>query len=555
MPCSPPRIVATLVAGMVALSVGSANAQLQITEIMYNPLDEFDFEWIEVRNTGVTPIDLDGAWVDSVGGFYRGVGDPGGDPFNPNIVSSVATNTVVPAGSVAVLWDGFFGTGNENNFNDTIFRDAWNIDPSVPLVGVQFYNRVDNDGAEIGIWASTADYEADIPDVVAGGTSGTVGSTTNALVSVVVEDSAPWPVSTNGVSVTWNGLGGANGFQDGANWELSQDGVRGGTVSNPVGEGQLNGLDGGSPGAILNGTAGAAPGSVTITEVMYNPASPEDDWEWIEIYNNTGATLDFGANPAILDDDDGAVATEGNITSGTIPNGEFGVLYNAEDLDEVTFTAAWGTGFNPIAVNDWPGFSNTADRVSFWSDFDNYTARDETTADDTLLYDDGVLVGEDPEPEFFPTEDGASSIGLTAIGSDNTDGANWALSNPLPPIAGGDGVSFDSLPIFGGGSIYAGGDLGSAGVFEELVPPEGDYNGDGTVDAADYTVWRDAFAAGDVLTVGKAVPGVADLADYGVWKAAFIGAGSGASTLVPEPAAAALLLPLLGLATRRRIAG
>ena len=37
--------------------------------------------------------------------------------------------------------------------------------------------------------------------------------------------------------------------------------------------------------------------------------------------------------------------------------------------------------------------------------------------------------------------------------------------------------------------------LGNIGSVNSAPPPEttGDYNGDGTVDAADYTVWRDTF--------------------------------------------------------------
>jgi hypothetical protein len=73
----------------------------------------------------------------------------------------------------------------------------------------------------------------------------------------------------------------------------------------------------------------------------------------------------------------------------------------------------------------------------------------------------------------------------------------------------------------------------------------GDYNGNGIVDAADYTVWRD--------TLGAAVPngtgadgdndGIVDEGDYTVWKANFGsgGTGTGAVSAVPEPASAGLL--------------
>jgi hypothetical protein len=56
---------------------------------------------------------------------------------------------------------------------------------------------------------------------------------------------------------------------------------------------------------------------------------------------------------------------------------------------------------------------------------------------------------------------------------------------------------------------------------------DGDYNGDGTVNAADYTVWRDGGSPDD------------SQAGYELWKANFGAAGSGQGpTSVPEPAAA-----------------
>jgi hypothetical protein len=77
--------------------------------------------------------------------------------------------------------------------------------------------------------------------------------------------------------------------------------------------------------------------------------------------------------------------------------------------------------------------------------------------------------------------------------------------------------------------------------------PDGDYNGNGTVDAADYTVWRDTLGGIDLVADGNR-DGVIDAGDYDTWKANFgatAGSGSGvdllgatgsASASVPEPA-------------------
>jgi len=69
----------------------------------------------------------------------------------------------------------------------------------------------------------------------------------------------------------------------------------------------------------------------------------------------------------------------------------------------------------------------------------------------------------------------------------------------------------------------------------------GDYNQNGVVDAADYTVWRNHLGATFQLqNEGGITPGVVDAADYNFWKSRFgmtSGAGSIQSGAVPEPAA------------------
>jgi hypothetical protein len=52
-------------------------------------------------------------------------------------------------------------------------------------------------------------------------------------------------------------------------------------------------------------------------------------------------------------------------------------------------------------------------------------------------------------------------------------------------------------------SIYFPGDL------------PGDYNADGAVNAADFTVWRDALGGSEVLP-NEVTPGTVTQADYGV---------------------------------------
>ena len=71
----------------------------------------------------------------------------------------------------------------------------------------------------------------------------------------------------------------------------------------------------------------------------------------------------------------------------------------------------------------------------------------------------------------------------------------------------------------------------------------GDFNGDGVVDAADYTVWRDNVGEqedGSVLG-GNGNGGVVDETDLGLWKNQFGQTGGAPSSTIPEPTSAATL--------------
>lgn len=84
----------------------------------------------------------------------------------------------------------------------------------------------------------------------------------------------------------------------------------------------------------------------------------------------------------------------------------------------------------------------------------------------------------------------------------------------------------------------------------------GDYNGNGVVDAADYTVWRDNLGGTSLPNEGGISPGIVDEADYAFWKSRF-GASSGSGAIntstVPEPGNLVLFfLCGAGLLGRRR---
>jgi hypothetical protein len=92
--------------------------------------------------------------------------------------------------------------------------------------------------------------------------------------------------------------------------------------------------------------------------------------------------------------------------------------------------------------------------------------------------------------------------------------------------------------------------IGSAidiGAYEFGIRPAGDYNGNGIVDAADYTIWRDTLGSMADFTADGNGNHVIDAGDYAVWKANFGMTFSGGSAAngpisVPEPGSIVLLM-------------
>jgi hypothetical protein len=78
------------------------------------------------------------------------------------------------------------------------------------------------------------------------------------------------------------------------------------------------------------------------------------------------------------------------------------------------------------------------------------------------------------------------------------------------------------------------------------APLAGDYSGNGTVDAADYVVWRKTLGSTTVLDADGDGNGRVDQYDYAVWRFTF-GNSAGAAAMsatsaVPEASSAVLLM-------------
>lgn len=133
------------------------------------------------------------------------------------------------------------------------------------------------------------------------------------------------------------------------------------------------------------------------------------------------------------------------------------------------------------------------------------------------------------------------------------NGFTPALGNSFQILSAAGGVSgrftsFDFPTILSSGHsdgwivVYSGNNV----LLRYVTIPTGDYNRDGVVDAADYTIWRDSLGSTTNLAADGDGNGIVDNNDYSVWKSNFgahvgNGASSGDAAAVPEPRGVALL--------------
>jgi hypothetical protein len=181
------------------------------------------------------------------------------------------------------------------------------------------------------------------------------------------------------------------------------------------------------------------------------------------------------------------------------------------------------------------------------------------------------------DPTFIP-QSGLTWLD-TYIAFNNDNGGNgWSQVDGLSPTNGHTNQTVHvSVPLSSWTSLSANspwyeivfglnGDwAGTATVFLDnlrlvnlAAPLSGDFNSDGYVNAADYTVWRNTLGSTSDLRADGNRNGVVDVFDYQLWKANFgatgsAGAGTNASAAIPEPAALMLLLAgmMATLACRR----
>ncbi len=129
---------------------------------------------------------------------------------------------------------------------------------------------------------------------------------------------------------------------------------------------------------------------------------------------------------------------------------------------------------------------------------------------------------------------------IVIVGSDATAKINGLISDGLLYSASSSGtikINFD----------------GTDTIVQVVLT--GDYNGNGIVDAGDYTIWRDTLGqTGDVLVADGDGNGTVDQADYIIWRDNFgnISGAASSTSSVPEPNTFALMIAIGGVNALRR---
>ena len=131
--------------------------------------------------------------------------------------------------------------------------------------------------------------------------------------------------------------------------------------------------------------------------------------------------------------------------------------------------------------------------------------------------------------------------GLLSAASGTDDALGSANLHQIALDTSTPGVKSGTIQVTSSSAGVANGSLSFNVAFEVLAAAlAGDYNNDGTIDAADYSTWRDAFQSEGATLLNDPTPGSVDETDYAYWRDHFGETLSNGGTAlnpasVPEP--------------------
>ncbi len=240
--------------------------------------------------------------------------------------------------------------------------------------------------------------------------------------------------------------------------------------------------------------------------------------------------------------------------------------------DITNFSQGYQVRFNPSTRNGTAAERNTTQSSALFAN--NGTA--DTLVVGTNTNGAALTVTDSGTPNAvgtpFPVEFKITRTGLASLGEGNFDqltltatfnGGSYTYADTAGEFLG-DGIlattAFDHVAFFYGSALTSntptnanlGISIDNVVVSNGVTPPgvAGDYSQNGTVDAADYTTWRDNVGGTSIPNEGAGIsPGTVDSADYNFWVSRFnatSSAAAAASTAVPEPTTAILAVIMLG---------
>lgn len=308
---------------------------------------------------------------------------------------------------------------------------------------------------------------------------------------------------------------------------------------------------------LINGTLQVRTGIVTLT------GDSSTTWIGSEIRTLTDGTIiagndnAFGDSNSLIATDTGTVVDIGTHTIGQRFSKAEGTLRGTGTL---TNEADWS-----IAGTVQPGGETPASTDTLTFDFSNAAVGNTLTFESTSTVDFVLDAGLSSSTidVLGPSLGGTTSVLL----NDNTFNFNdltaGSLTEGAYTLFDGDAntsftlgaVAITGLTGFANSTLSVVDDDIILNLSAGADPLLGDFNADGVVDAADYTVWRDNVGQPDGVLNGNGSGGGTVIGlDYDLWVSNY-GASSGTSTAlaVPEPGTLLMTMPIaLGGCRRRR---